>query len=83
VSSSLAVWTRYRRATVTIVLAALAALASAAGGSEMGLLDGLLYDFSLAANKARPGTTDESVAVIALDRDSLDSQELAACRGYF
>lgn len=44
----------------------------------MGLLDGLLYDFSLAINDARPGTSGGPVAVIALDRDSLDSPELAA-----
>jgi adenylate cyclase len=78
VSSSLPLWTRYRRATITIVLALLAALTSFAAGNEMGLLDGLLYDFSLAVNDARPGTSGSPVAVIALDRDSLDSSELAA-----
>lgn len=71
-STPLVIWTRYRRATITIVLAALAALTSIAAGREMGLLDGLLYDFSLAVNDARPGTSGGPVAVIALDRESLD-----------
>ena len=44
----------------------------------MGLLDGVTYDLSLAVTNRRPGTTDEPVAVIALDRDSLASDELAA-----
>jgi class 3 adenylate cyclase len=40
--------------------------------------DGLFYDLSLAANAMRPGTGGEPVAVIAMDRGSLDSEELAA-----
>jgi class 3 adenylate cyclase/CHASE2 domain-containing sensor protein len=44
----------------------------------MGLLDGVTYDLSLAVTNRRPGTDDEPVAVIALDRDSLASDELAA-----
>ena len=45
--------------------------------SGMGPLDGLVYDLSLAVSDSRPGTRDEPVAVIALDRESLDSDELA------
>ena len=41
-------------------------------------LDGLLYDLSLTVTSHRPGTGGEPVAVIALDRGSLDSPELAA-----
>src|SRR4051812_46204778 len=41
-------------------------------------LDGFVYDLSLAVSDRRPGSREESVAVIALDRDSLDSDELAA-----
>ena len=44
----------------------------------MGPLDGLVYDLSLAVSGSRPGRMDEPVALIALDRDSLDSDELAA-----
>jgi len=44
----------------------------------MGPLDGLAYDMSLAITDRRPGTHNEPVAVIALDRDSLASDELAA-----
>lgn len=73
-----AVWGRYRRAIVTVALAALAAAASLVAGGGMGLLDGLVYDLSLAVTDRRPGTADEPVAVIALDRDSLASDELAA-----
>ncbi len=69
---------RYRRAIVTIVLGMLAAGASLVAGDRMGLLDGLVYDLSLAVTDRRPGTKDEPVAVIALDRDSLDADELAA-----
>jgi class 3 adenylate cyclase len=75
---------------VTVALAALAAAASLWAGGGMGLLDGLVYDLSLAVTDRRPGTTpraapgaapgaaDEPVAIIALDRDSLASDELAA-----
>jgi len=40
-------------------------------------VDGLLYDLSLATHRARPGVGGEPVAVIAVDRSSLDSEELA------
>ncbi len=63
---------------MTVVLGALAAAASLVAGGGMGLLDGLVYDLSLAVTDRRPGARDEPVAVIALDRDSLDSDELAA-----
>jgi class 3 adenylate cyclase/CHASE2 domain-containing sensor protein len=62
---------------VIAVLAALAATASLAAGDGMSLLDGLLYDVSLAITDRRPGNGEEPVAVIALDRDSLASDELA------
>jgi adenylate cyclase len=77
-SSRSAVWRQYRRVVVTIALGVLFAVAGLAAGEGMGLLDGVFYDMSLAVNDHRPGTPDESVAVIALDRDSLDSPELAA-----
>ncbi len=41
-------------------------------------LDGLVYDASLALTDWRPGTRDEPVTVIALDRESLDAPELSA-----
>ena len=44
----------------------------------MGWFDGFFYDLSLAANGARPGVGGEPVAVIAIDRGSLDAAELAA-----
>jgi glycerol-3-phosphate dehydrogenase len=68
---------RFRRAIVTLVLGASAAIAALLSGNGMGLLDGLVYDLSLAVTDRRPGTTEEPVAVIALDRDSLASDELA------
>jgi adenylate cyclase len=71
-------WGRHRRAIVTVVLGALAAVASLLSGDGMGLFDGVVYDLSLAVTDRRPGTRNEPVAVIALDRDSLDSDELAA-----
>ena len=73
-----ALWLRFRRAIVTLALVAAGVAAALASGSGMGLLDGLLYDLSLAVTEQRPGTIDEPVAVIALDRDSLASDELAA-----
>jgi len=72
------VWGRYRRAIVTVLLGVLAASATFSTGDGIGLLDGLVYDLSLAITDRRPGTRDEPVAVIALDRDSLASDELAA-----
>ena len=44
----------------------------------MGWFDGFFYDLSLAANGTRPGVGGEPVAVIAIDRGSLDAAELAA-----
>jgi adenylate cyclase len=40
--------------------------------------DGFFYDLSLANHGMRPGTGGEPVVVIAMDRSSLDSEELAA-----
>jgi class 3 adenylate cyclase len=58
--------------------AAMALVASLASGTAMNWVDGLLYDLSLATHGVRPGTGGEPVAVIAMDRASLDSEELAA-----
>jgi adenylate cyclase len=44
----------------------------------MGAVDGFFYDLSLAVHGKRPGVSGEPVAVIAVDRDSLDAEELAA-----
>jgi class 3 adenylate cyclase/CHASE2 domain-containing sensor protein len=44
----------------------------------MNWIDGWFYDLSLATHRIRPGTDGEPVAVIAMDRGSLDSEELAA-----
>jgi class 3 adenylate cyclase len=44
----------------------------------MNWADGMLYDLSLATHGVRPGTGGDPVAVIAMDRGSLDSEELAA-----
>jgi adenylate cyclase len=64
--------------TVIVVLTALVAVgASLVVGDRMNPVDGFFYDLSLAATKARPGTTGEPVAVIALDRASLASDALA------
>src|SRR5262245_25190099 len=56
----------------------MALVTSLASGSNMNWLDGLSYDLSLATCSARPGTGGEPVAVIAVDRSSLASEELAA-----
>ena len=58
--------------------AAMALVASLASGATMNWVDGLFYDLSLATHGVRPGTGGEPVAVIAMDRGSLDSEELAA-----
>lgn len=55
----------------------LALAASFAWGSRMGWVDGFFYDLSLAINRLRPSDGGEPVAVIALDRGSLASEELA------
>ena len=57
--------------------AAMALVASLASGATMNWFDGLFYDLSLATHGVRPGTGGEPVAVIAMDRGSLDSEELA------
>ena len=44
----------------------------------MNWFDGLFYDLSLTMHGARPGTGGEPVAVIAMDRGSLDAEELVA-----
>jgi len=54
----------------------MALVASLASGTKMNWVDGLFYDLSLATNGVRPGTGGEPVAVIAMDRSSLDSEEL-------
>lgn len=69
---------RHSRAIVTILAGLLAAVASLAAGARMNPVDGLLYDLSLTVTSRRPGKPAEPVAVIALDRDSLASPELAA-----
>ena len=57
--------------------AAMALVASLASGATMNWFDGLFYDLSLATHGVRPGTGGEPVAVVAMDRGSLDSEELA------
>ncbi|MBV8336456.1 MAG: CHASE2 domain-containing protein, partial [Alphaproteobacteria bacterium] len=47
-------------------------------GNATEWVDGLFYDLSLTVQGARPGARGEPVAVIAIDRGSLDSEELAA-----
>ena len=69
---------RHHRAIVTLLAGVLAAAASFAGSSRMNLADGFIYDLSLSVTTHRPGGSDEPVAVIALDRDSLASPELSA-----
>jgi len=56
----------------------MALVASLASGTTINWVDGLFYDLSLATHGVRPGTGGEPVAVIAMDRGSLDSEELAA-----
>jgi adenylate cyclase len=58
--------------------AVMAVVASLASGTTMNWVDGLFYDLSLATHGVRPGTGGEPVAVIAMDRGSLESGELAA-----
>jgi adenylate cyclase len=61
-----------------LAAAAIALVGSLASGTNMNWVDGLFYDLSLATHKVRPGTDSEPVAVIAVDRASLASSELAA-----
>jgi adenylate cyclase len=61
----------------TAVAASIALIGSVASGTTMGWVDGLLYDLSLATYRARPGIGGDPVAVIAVDRSSLESEELA------
>jgi class 3 adenylate cyclase/CHASE2 domain-containing sensor protein len=56
----------------------MAFLGSLASGTDMNWVGGVLYDLSLATHGVRPGTDSEPVAVIAVDRGSLASSELAA-----
>jgi adenylate cyclase len=60
-----------------LLAAGIALAASLASGRTMGWVDGFFYDLSLATHGARPGTDDQPVAVIAIDRGSLDAEELA------
>jgi adenylate cyclase len=69
-------WRRGHRWVVTILAAALAVVASLAAGTRMDPVAGLVYDLSLTATARRPGTGGEPVAVIALDDESLASNEL-------
>ncbi len=71
-------WRRHHRALATIAAGALAAGASLLGDSGLNPVDGFLYDLSLAAADRRPGGSGEPVAVVALDRESLEADELAA-----
>jgi adenylate cyclase len=71
-------WRRRHREITVLAAAVLALAASLAWGSRMGWVDGFFYDLSLAINQLRPGSGGEPVAVIALDRGSLASEELAS-----
>src|SRR6185369_4337894 len=67
------------RGLVLAALAVAAAVASIATSGQIGALDGPLYDLALAgaAPFARPAANEVSIAVVALDRRSLASDELA------
>jgi len=60
-----------------MIAATLAGIAGLFAGERMNPVDGIFYDLSLALTSHRPGNAGEPVAVIALDRASLDSDELA------
>src|SRR5690349_7836593 len=77
-STEPALWRRHYRETAILAAAAMALIATLASGTTMNWVDGLFYDLSLASHGVRPGTGGEPVAVIAMDRTSLDSEELAA-----
>jgi adenylate cyclase len=68
---------RHYRILITILAGLAAGGASLAVGDRMNAIDGFFYDLSLATTTARPGTIDDPVAVVALDRNSLMSDELA------
>ena len=68
---------RHLRAFVTLIVGGLAAIASLAVGDRMEPFDGFFFDLSLSATSERPGRVDDAVAVVALDKDSLDSPELS------
>src|SRR5207248_4526057 len=71
-------WARNHRIAVTLFAGVLSAVAGWTIGGKMRPLDVVIYDASLAMADQRPGSRDQPVAVIALDRESLDSQEFAA-----
>ena len=58
-ASRSALWLRFRRAIVTLALVAAAVVAALASGDGMGLLDGLVYDLSLAVTDRRPGSAEQ------------------------
>lgn len=68
---------RHYRMIVTVFAGLLAVVASLTAGTRMNPVDGFFYDLSLAMTRKRPGTNGRPVAVIALDRKSLASDELA------
>jgi adenylate cyclase len=74
----MALWRRRHREITIVAAAAIALVASLASGTGMNWVDGMFYDLSLATHGVRRGTGGEPVAVIAMDRGSLDSEELAA-----
>ncbi len=67
----------HHRTIVTLLLAIIAGLVSVSLGPGMNPGDGLFYDLALATSSQRPGSTDQPVAVIAMDEGSLASPELA------
>jgi CHASE2 domain-containing sensor protein len=69
---------RHYQTIVVVGAAIVVAWISLVASDRINLIDGLLYDLSLAATGKRPGTTATPVAVIALDRDSLADPELSA-----
>jgi adenylate cyclase len=72
-------WRAGRRGSVLVVLAVASLLASLFTRGVVGNLDGPLYDLALAgaARIAGPGPNKAPVVIVALDRRSLDSDELA------
>ena len=70
-------WRCRHREITTLTAATLALVASLAAGTATGWIDKFFYDLSLTTHGNRPGTGGEPVAVIAIDRNSLASEELA------